>query len=52
MVENFMGKELAPINIFGAILGAGVGAVMPIIPQSNIIINASAFEMTSRSCCL
>lgn len=43
MVENFMGKELAPINIFGAILGAGVGAVMPIIPQSNIIINASAF---------
>lgn len=43
MVENFMGKELAPINIFGAILGAVVGLGTPFIPQSNMAINASVF---------
>ncbi len=32
MVENFMGREVAPINVLGAILGAGAGGVLSAIP--------------------
>ncbi|PKQ67859.1 DUF445 family protein [Raineya orbicola] len=32
MVENFMGREVAPINVLGAILGAGVGGILAALP--------------------
>ncbi len=32
MVENFMGREVAPINVLGAILGAGAGGLLSAMP--------------------
>ncbi|MCS6796533.1 MAG: DUF445 family protein, partial [Raineya sp.] len=32
MVENFMGREVAPINVLGAILGAGAGGLLSALP--------------------
>jgi len=43
MVENFMGKELAPINTLGAILGgvAGAGYYMATAPFNNPLLKYS-----------
>ena len=37
LVENFMGKELKPINLFGAILGAATGIGTFLLEQSFLI---------------
>ncbi len=37
LVEKFMGKELAPITIFGAFLGALAGAGLYALPSDNLL---------------
>jgi len=37
LVEKFMGKELKPITVFGAFLGALAGACLYLLPSDNLL---------------
>lgn len=51
MVENFMGKEVAPISVFGAILGGVAGGTLSAVPalENNYLgtgLNALVYGVT------
>jgi len=44
MVENFMGKELGPINMLGAILGGVAGGALLAVPQMDNLYATNALN--------
>lgn len=44
MVENFMGREVAPISVLGAILGGIAGGALSVLPQTENIYATNALN--------